>query len=365
MSISKYKANNESGSDFNKNFNKIVKKGKMYTVRGHKTPDSALAQQLANDKKLDGRIIDFGIDETKCFVHTKAVAPNGQELEDVMVYEWQTLKEICLLDMIEKAIKDNEMDKLIESNDKDGKPILFSDKNYELYKRFIKLKHFAIRDLATKSYRRAYLKLLNKEWVESEEEDELEQMEQRTVEDSINPPKNINDMDNRPDFSEDEIQEMYNKGQKETLDSIEDSGNYILRKYLEDNSKNLLFPKRNLQQFNEICKIIDNDNKDYLRFYILDTKFRGLDVTNKEFGDNNIYWQIRVIYPQDKENPFSLVFHKIFGDLRPSKSTKTNYSDKDLNYFLNEIAFGENVFIAPQSLYKGFKALQDKISNNN
>ncbi|KKN68157.1 hypothetical protein LCGC14_0453820 [marine sediment metagenome] len=351
---------NYNGENNESDFNKMVLKGTMYKVKGKETPDSAKAQQLANKKKLDGRIVDWGIDETKCFVHTKAVAPNGQLVEDVMVYEWQTLKEICLLDMFDKAQKDNKIDEVIEGYDKNGKPILTSESQLELYKRFIKLKHFAVRDLATKSYRRAYLKLLNKDWVESEEENELEEMEQRAVENNKNPSKIIEP--DYPELSDEELNDLMNQGEKQTLDSIEKPGTYTLRKYLEDNSKNLLFPKRNLQQFNEICKIIDNDNKNYLRFYILDTKFKGLDITNKEFGDNSSYWQIRVNYPLDKENPFTLIFHKVFGDLRPSKPTKANYGDKDLNYFLKEIAFGENVFIAPQSLYKGFKGLQDRIT---
>jgi len=141
--------------------------GGVYRVRGKEIEDAWTTQQFANYAKLSTMINESEQNQKWAWAKVRVIAPDGQYVEDEVFHDFETTKEVMMLDMIQEYKRRGE--RMIDGYDEYGKPILVPQAQQELYIRFTRFKNFSLRDAVTKATRRAQLKLLNKEYREYEE----------------------------------------------------------------------------------------------------------------------------------------------------------------------------------------------------
>lgn len=152
-------------------------KGGYYRVRGHDEPDAWLVAQWANDAGISVEIVTAEQTPTEAKVIVRA-KKDGQYVDAVVIHEFTTTMEVVAFETIDNMQRNNKNP--IVGYEEDGKPILSDEAKYDIYKRYIKFKNFAIRDATTKASRIAILKLMNRDWREPEEI-EAETAEVRSV----------------------------------------------------------------------------------------------------------------------------------------------------------------------------------------
>lgn len=324
----------------------LIKKGKTYTVNKKTEGDTNLYQRLANERGISTQVIERGQSEKDqmAYCTVRAIAPNGQFVESCVYFDYYAIKEAFLFDLIDKN-----SDKIIQEYDPEGRPILKLEYQKRLFKRFIRWRLFAVRDAESKAARRAQLKILNREWRESEELD-FEQFEINTVEQGKK--------DNKPESKQEKknvIQRLVNRVKTEKLPQYKlknpDQEHYFGMDYQDRlmelaTNPRAVFPPTDISQLHEVC------SKDLpFTFLIRDTHFGGFSFGhwNKDRLDKEAL-TIRM----SGGKKITLYLNNYTGRLEIAYSSEKEYGS-NLTDYLKATGFGINWFLAEKTVYDALK----------
>lgn len=172
-------------------------KGKKIKHGDNEEPDSWLAQKYANEQVINTEIVKAVQTKDYAEVITRAINPlTGQYVEDIIHHDFDTIFMKKAIELIDKTLKkapkgqkktvfiEDLKNPLILTDDDKLIPNFTNRGKMKMAKEMINFKNFALRDATTKSMRRAQLKIVNKDWKESEEKIE-EIMEREVVQEMI------------------------------------------------------------------------------------------------------------------------------------------------------------------------------------
>lgn len=346
-----------------------LRKGTSYRVKGKETLDSMLSYQQANLRNISTFIVDKGQDSEKAWATVQAVHPRtGQKIEDTVFFYFDSVKDLFLLEAIEKAEKKGL--NIIQGFDEDGKPIIQIDSQRALIRRFIRFKHFAVRDAITKAARRALLKMMNIEWREDDVEIGYEKMEEDIVKNSIKDQQNNTFsssgtsapiLKNNPQIIEDET-EFQNMPvfPEPTKDEI-GFNNYYQEFLLEQSESKNVFPPNSL-------KDLENSAKNTpLEFLIRDTTYHNISYGHYDDQNNPEVTQMTVEFGEKgvvntllkKKLRITIFLHRNTGEFWIAKTTRAIFGDFKVPY-LTATGYGKNWWFGPQSTYQTIKKMKEQ-----
>jgi len=340
-----------------------LRTGTSYRVRGKDTLDSMLAYQEANKRNISTFIVDKGQDKEKAWATVQAVHPTtGQKIEDTVFFYFDSVKDIFLLEAIESAEKYGK--DITSGFTEDDRPKLQEKHQRALIRRFIRFKHFAVRDAITKAARRALLKMMNREWREDVEIG-YEKMEEEIVKNSIKDSKKNSFSSNRTSDSKsitsnpvilDDTEAEFTEFQEAEVKPMpifpeptenEKEYNENYRNLLVDQSgERNVFPPTSLKQLEFRAGI------NALEFLIRDAKYQNMLYGHFLSKHDPAVTQMTVTFP-DKQR-ITIFLNRTSGAIWIAKSTKIIYGDVLVPYF-TATGYGHNWFFAPQTTYEAIK----------
>ena len=150
----------------------IAKRGETYKVGGKKVPDSALAQQWANDDGVSTEILFCDMINDDRQLKAIVRSSKGNQYTDVcMIIDFATEAELTIMQKWKKELRCDEWQVFKNLHDENNPKYEINKAAFEAQVRYeiLMKKQFASRTAVTKAARQGQLKLLNKEFRENEE----------------------------------------------------------------------------------------------------------------------------------------------------------------------------------------------------
>jgi len=175
------------------------KAGDYMIEGGRLVPNAWKVQQAANQERVSTQVVRVDTGDRGVSVTVRAFRADDPAhfVEATVDFNFEVKRQMFILDAIDAYAKAEKLarrthqrvalDNPLRLDERgqlllaeDGTPLLTPQATYNVWKRWIKAKNFAIRECETKAMARAQWKLLNKEWREPEEQ-EAEAQEVRAV----------------------------------------------------------------------------------------------------------------------------------------------------------------------------------------